>query len=182
MKFTFSVRSFHVPETPLTSAWPPSLPSVPTSRATRVTSSANERELVDHRVDRVLQLERSRPCASTVIFCDRSPLATAVVDLGDVAHLVGEVRRHEVDVVGQVLPRARHALDLGLAAELALGADLARDAGDLGGERAELVDHRVDRVLQLERSRPCASTVIFLRQVAVGDRGRDLRRCCAPGR
>ncbi len=43
MKFTLSVRSFHVPETPSTRAWPPSLPSVPTSRATRVTSEANER-------------------------------------------------------------------------------------------------------------------------------------------
>src|SRR5437868_12144563 len=43
MKFTVSVRSFHVPATPCTSAWPPSLPSVPTSRATRVTSAANER-------------------------------------------------------------------------------------------------------------------------------------------
>ena len=42
MPFTVSVRSAHVPETPCTSAWPPSLPSVPTSRATRVTSSANE--------------------------------------------------------------------------------------------------------------------------------------------
>ena len=41
--FTLSVRSFHVPATPGTSAWPPSLPSVPTSRATRVTSEANER-------------------------------------------------------------------------------------------------------------------------------------------
>ena len=40
--FTESVRSFHVPLTPLTFAWPPSLPSVPTSRATRVTSSAND--------------------------------------------------------------------------------------------------------------------------------------------
>ena len=28
MKFTLSVRSFHVPETPSTRAWPPSLPSV----------------------------------------------------------------------------------------------------------------------------------------------------------
>ncbi len=36
-----SVRSFHTPPTPVTSAWPPSLPSVPTSRATRVTSLAN---------------------------------------------------------------------------------------------------------------------------------------------
>ena len=38
MKFTLSVRSFHVPPTPGTCAWPPSFPSVPTSRATRVTS------------------------------------------------------------------------------------------------------------------------------------------------
>src|SRR2546430_7344787 len=41
--FTESVRSFHVPATPGTIAWPPSLPSVPTSRATRVTSEAKER-------------------------------------------------------------------------------------------------------------------------------------------
>ena len=39
---TFSVSFFQVPETPSTSAWPPSLPSVPTSRATRVTSAAND--------------------------------------------------------------------------------------------------------------------------------------------
>ena len=38
--FTESVRSFHVPPTPSTVARPPSLPSVPTSRATRVTSPA----------------------------------------------------------------------------------------------------------------------------------------------
>ena len=42
------------------------------------------------------------------------------------------------------------ALHLGLAAELALGADLARDARHLGGERVELVDHRVDGFLQLQ--------------------------------
>ena len=41
MKLTLSVRSFQVPATPGTSAWPPSFPSVPTSRATRVTSEAN---------------------------------------------------------------------------------------------------------------------------------------------
>ena len=37
---TLSVRSCQVPATPGTWAWPPSLPSVPTSRATRVTSPA----------------------------------------------------------------------------------------------------------------------------------------------
>ena len=41
MKFTESVRSFQVPDTPLACAWPPSLPSEPTSRATRVTSEEN---------------------------------------------------------------------------------------------------------------------------------------------
>src|SRR5207247_71601 len=43
MKFTLSVRSFHVPATPGTTAWPPRMPSVPTSRATRVTSEAKAR-------------------------------------------------------------------------------------------------------------------------------------------
>ncbi len=42
IRFTESVRSFQVPATLGTSAWPPSLPSVPTSRATMVTWSANE--------------------------------------------------------------------------------------------------------------------------------------------
>ena len=61
MELTLSVRSFQVPATPGTSAWPPSLPSVPTSRATRVTSRGEGVELVDHRVDGVLQLAESRP-------------------------------------------------------------------------------------------------------------------------
>ena len=71
-------------------------------------------------------------------------------DLGDVAHLVGQVRRHDVHGLGEVAPRAADALDLGLAAEDALGAHLAGDAGDLVGEGRELVDHRVDRPLELE--------------------------------
>jgi len=40
MALTLSVRSFQVPATPGTCACPPSLPSVPTSRATRDTSEA----------------------------------------------------------------------------------------------------------------------------------------------
>ena len=43
MALTESVRSFQVPATPGTMACPPSLPSVPTSRATRVTSEAKDR-------------------------------------------------------------------------------------------------------------------------------------------
>src|SRR5439155_8782492 len=49
----------------------------------------------------------------------------------------------EVHVVGEVLPGSRHAFDLGLAAELAVGAYLLGDTAHLSGERAQLVDHRV---------------------------------------
>src|SRR5439155_22677598 len=71
-------------------------------------------------------------------------------DLGDVAHLAGQVAGHVVDAVGQVLPGAGDALDLGLAAEPAFGADLARDARHFAGEGVELIDHRVDGLLQLQ--------------------------------
>ena len=75
---TESVRSFHVPATPGTTAWPPSLPSVPTSRATRVTSEANERSWSTI----VLMASfswRISPRTSTVILRERSPFATANV-------------------------------------------------------------------------------------------------------
>ena len=76
--FTFSVRSFHTPETPLTCAWPPSFPSVPTSRATRVTSSA-KRESWSTIVLTVFFSSSTSPLTSTVTFRERSPFATAVV-------------------------------------------------------------------------------------------------------
>ena len=78
MLLTLSVRSFQTPPTPRTSAWPPSLPSVPTSRATRVTSEA---KLLSWSTI-VLMVSfnwRISPRTSTVIFLERSPLATAVV-------------------------------------------------------------------------------------------------------
>ena len=253
IELTLSVRSFQVPATPGTSAWPPSLPSVPTSRATRVDFRGEGVELIHHRVDGVLSARESRRCTSTVIFFERSPLATAVVtsamlrtwavrfdghrvdvvvrsfqvpatpgtsacppslpsvptsratrvtseakalswstivlmvffssrispldidrDLprqvavghggghfGDVADLSRQVRGHEVDVVGEVLPRARHAGHLRLAAQLAFGAHFAGHAGDFRREGVELVHHRVDGVLKLAESRPCTSTVIL---------------------
>ena len=73
-------------------------------------------------------------------------------DAGDVAHLVGQVAdaiRFTLSVSSFQTPE--HAAHLGLAAELALDADVARDARHLVGERAQLVDHRVDGVLQLEQ-------------------------------
>ena len=78
IELTESVKSFQVPETPSTRAWPPSEPSVPTSRATRVTSEAKERNWSTI-VLMVFFSVRNSPLTSTSIFLLKSPLATAVV-------------------------------------------------------------------------------------------------------
>ncbi len=83
---TESVRSRHEPDMPRTRACPPSLPSVPTSLATRVTSSVN----VDSWSTRLLTVRptfRNSPrsgcpfpsgaCVRNSIRGDRSPSATA---------------------------------------------------------------------------------------------------------
>ena len=78
IELTLSVRSFQVPATPGTCAWPPSLPSVPTSRATRVTSPAKPFSWSTI-VLIVFLSSRISPLTSTVILRDKSPRATAVV-------------------------------------------------------------------------------------------------------
>src|SRR6202012_4172103 len=98
-------------------------------------------ELVDHRVDRALELEN---------FAARidGDLAREVAvgdgggDVGDVADLGGQVTGHRVDRVGEILPRPGDAAVLGLTAELPFGADFAGDARDFRREAVELVDHR----------------------------------------
>ena len=114
---------------------------------------------------------RISPLTLTVIFLERSPPRDRRRHFRDVAHLRGQVARHEVDVVGEVLPRARDARDLRLTTELAVRADLARDARHFAGERVELVHHRVDGVLQLENLAAHVDRDLA-RQVAAGHRGR----------
>ena len=151
MKFTFSVKSFQVPDTPRTSAWPPSLPSVPTSLATRVTSDANESELVHHRVDGVLEGEDLTLDLDRDLARQKSPLAIERGDLREVAHLGGEVARHRVDRSVSSFHDAGDARHDRLAAQLALGADLACDARDFGRKAAQPIHHRVDGVLELQK-------------------------------
>src|SRR5205823_5281134 len=100
-------------------------------------------QLVHHRVDGVLELEEFAADVHGDLLRQ-----VAVGDggghVGDVAHLAGEVGGHAVDVVGEVFP---HAGDTGhgrLAAQLALRAHLAGDAGHFAGERIQLVHHDVD--------------------------------------
>jgi len=62
------------------------LPSVPTSRATRVTSDAKERSWSDHRVDGFLQLQNLAPHVDRDL-ARQSPFATAIVTIGDICAL-----------------------------------------------------------------------------------------------
>src|SRR6185312_10496490 len=111
---------------------------------------AGERvELVDHRVDGLLQLQD----LATHIDGDLSrkiAVGDGSGNLGDVTHLRRQIVRHEVDVVRQILPGAGDAAHVRLSAEPALGADFAGDAGHFAREGVQLIDHRVDGLLQLE--------------------------------
>ena len=133
---------------------------MPTSRATRVTSSAND-ESWSTIVLMVFFSSRISPRASTVIFWVRSPRATAVVTWAMLRTWPVRLLGHAVDVVGEVLPGAGDALDVGLAAEPALGADLAGDAGDLVGEGPQGWSTIVLMVSARVATSPLASTVIF---------------------
>src|SRR5580765_4072694 len=137
MKLTLSVRSFHTPATPLTCAWPPSLPSVPTSRATRVTSAAND-ESWSTIVLTVFFSSRISPLASTVIFLVRSPLATAVVT-------AAMLRTWLVRFAAMLLTESVRSFH-----EPDFRTHLAGHAGHLAREAVELVHHRVDGQLEVE--------------------------------
>src|SRR5438105_15286808 len=102
-------------------------------------------QLVDHRVDGVLQFQDLAPNVDGDLLGEIA-VGDSGRDLGDVADLAGQVARHQVHVVGQVFPDAADAAHVGLAAQLALGADLACHAGHFSGERVQLPDHRVDRL------------------------------------
>ena len=146
-------------------------------------------ELIHHRIDGFLELQDLAlhihgDLARQVATCDRGR------HLGDVAHLVGKIRRHGVDVVGEVFPGACCTRYDRLATELAFRADLARDARDLGREAVELVHHRIDGFLQLENLAFHVNRDLA-RQVAARDGGRhfgdvanlagQVRRHCIDG-
>jgi hypothetical protein len=100
MELTLSVRSFHTPVTSRTCAWPPSLPSVPTSRATRVTSDVNTLNCLIIVFTMVAERRNSpwsgRPSTSSRTVCNRSPCATA--ETARVTSVVGH-RRSSIRVL-----------------------------------------------------------------------------------
>ena len=145
---------------------------MPTSRATRVTSSANA-DSWSTIVLTVFFSSRISPRASTVIFWLRSPLATAVVTWAMLRtwSVRLSARRFTLSVRSFHVPLTPGTC--GLAAEAAFGAHLAGDAGDLGGEGGQLVDHRVEGVLELG-DLAAGLDGDLLGQVAAGDGRRHL--------
>ncbi len=131
------------------------------------------RELVDHRVDGVLQLQ-DLPAGIHVDLLREIAARDGRRHLRDLPHLRSEVPGHEVDRVGQLLPRAGHAVHPRLTAEPSLRAHVPRHPRDLVGERGQLVDHRVDGVLQLQHLAGDVDRDL-LRQIAVRHRRRHLR-------
>ncbi len=130
-------------------------------------------ELVDHGVDGVFEFQNftfdiDGDLLGEVAICNGR------CDVSDVADLIGEVARHEVDVIGEILPCSRDAFHIGLSAELSFGADLASDAGDFRSEGGELVDHGVDGVLEFENFAADVHGDLF-GQVASGYRSGDFR-------
>src|SRR4030095_12659023 len=136
-------------------------------------------QLIHHRVDGFFQLQDfafdvDRDLARQVAARD------GCRHFGDVAHLAGEVRGHGVDVVGEVFPGAADAGYVCLTAELAFGADFARHARHFGRERAQLVDHRVHGLFQLQDFAAHVDRDLA-RQVATGDGGCHVRDVADPG-
>src|SRR5207248_1140758 len=95
-------------------------------------------------------------------------------DLSDVANLGGQIGRQLVDVVGEILPGARRTQHICLATQAPLGADLASHPGDLAGKGVQLVNHAVDRVLQIGNLAVYINRDL-LGKVAPGHGGGDLR-------
>ena len=116
---------------------------------------------------------RISPLTSTVILRRQVAARHRRGHLGDVAHLGGQISRHGIDAVGQVLPGAGDAGYIGLTTEPAFGANLAGDARDFAGKAVELVDHRVDGFLQLK---DLAADIDgdLVGQVAAGDGRRNI--------
>src|SRR5262249_53494565 len=97
-------------------------------------------ELIHHRVDGVLQSENFALHIDGDLAREIS-LRDSGCHLSDVADLASQVRSHQVDAVCEVLPGPSDAGHRRLAAELSIGSHLSCDAGYLGGETIELINH-----------------------------------------
>ena len=145
MALTESVRSFQVPATPGHDGLSAQL-AVGADFAGHARDFGSERaQLIHHGVDGFFELQNFAADVDRD-FARKIAAGDGGCDFGNVADLAGQVAGHGVDRVGEILPGTGHAGHLRLAAQLAVGADLAGHARDFSGEHAELLNHGVDDV------------------------------------
>ena len=110
-------------------------------------------QVADHLVELVLQ-HGDLAAASTPTCRVRSPSVTAVATSAMARTWLVRLAASWLTLSVRSFQTPRDLGGLGLASELALDADLAGHARHLRGEAVELIDHRVDGVLQLAGTRP----------------------------
>ncbi len=129
-------------------------------------------QLVHHGIDGIFEFEN-------FTFYVHRDLAREVAtrhgsgDFSHIADLGGQIGAHGVDRVGQVLPGAGHAGHDCLHTQAAFGAHFAGYAGHFGRKRAQLLDHGIDRFLEL-LDFTANIHGDFAGKVAVGDSDGDL--------
>ena len=106
-------------------------------------------QLIHHRVDRFFE-QQDFSADIDRDFLGKIAARDGGRNFGDISDLAGQVAGHRVDGVSEIFPRASDAGHLRLAAELAVRADFARYACHFGGKRAQLIDHRIQRVFEFE--------------------------------
>ena len=148
MVFTESVRSRQVPETPRTSAWPPSRPSMPTSRATRVTSSANDDSwstiVLTVRPIRRNSPRSGRPSISQRHVLGQVALGDGLDHPGGLGGRLPEVVDQRVDRVHALGPRAVVGLLVEPLQHPALAADDPADPQQVAVAPLQQPDQRVE--------------------------------------
>ena len=126
-------------------------------------------ELVHHRVNGVLQFEN-------LAFHVHRDLARQIAaghsrrDFGNVSHLTGQVAGHGVHGVSKILPCSGDAGHVCLSAQPAFGAHFTGHARDFGGERSQLLDHRIQRLFELQNFAAHVDGDLF-RKVTISDSG-----------
>src|ERR1700692_879313 len=93
---------------------------------------------------------RISPCTSTVILRERSPVATAVVTSAMLRTCAVRFPAIELTLSGRVFQVPATPLTSACPPSLPPVPHFLRTTGDFRGERAELIHHRVDGILQLQ--------------------------------
>ena len=150
MKLTLSVRSRQIPDTSLTVACPPRMPSVPTSRATRVTSDANElswssivftvRADAEKLSAHGLSLDLEGHLLRQVALGDR------VENTRDLDGRTHQIVDHRVDRVDRLGPRSLRVLQLRSLVHPALAPDDPAHATQLAGQALAPFRQAVERL------------------------------------